>query len=64
MNEESRKDVYITENHLYDSVYLNALQFKLLIWVETDALKAAVSEALSQSKKNALNQIHWHSVTF
>jgi len=28
MNEESRKDVYITENHLYDSVYLNALQFK------------------------------------
>jgi len=26
---------------------------KLLIWIETDALKAAVSEELSQLKKNA-----------
>jgi len=37
---------------------------KLLIQIETDVLKAAVSEALSQLRKNASDQIHWHSVTF
>ncbi len=31
---------------------------KLLIQIETDVLKAAVSEALSQLRKNASDQIH------
>jgi len=31
---------------------------KLLIQIETDALKAAVLKALLQLKKNALNQIY------
>ena len=37
---------------------------KLLIWIKTDASKAAVSEALSQSKKNASDQIHWYFIAF
>jgi len=37
---------------------------KLLIWIKTDALRATVLRALSQSKKNASGQIHWHSVVF
>jgi len=37
---------------------------KLLIQIETDASKAAVLRAFLQLKKNASDQIHWHSVAF
>jgi len=37
---------------------------KLLIWIETDALKAEVLKAFSQLKKNASDQIYWHLVAF
>jgi hypothetical protein len=30
MNKKSRKDVYITENCLYNSIYLNVLWFKTI----------------------------------
>ena len=42
-------------------VYYN---LKLSIQIETDALRAAVLKALLQLKKNAWDQIHWHSVAF